>query len=69
MRALKVREIKYKVMCAFTSYAWTPQLALRRMREYAEEMGIPLAATAEMKHDNFESVRAALDEMVEKSLE
>jgi flavorubredoxin len=69
MRALKVREIKNKVMCAFTSYAWTPQLALRRMREYAEEMGIPLAATAEMKHDNFESVRATLDEMVEKSME
>jgi flavorubredoxin len=69
LRALQVREIKNKKLCAFSSYTWTAQLALRRIGEYAEAMKLPLLATAEMKQNEFEAVRPQLDAIVEKCCE
>lgn len=69
LRALQVREIKNKKLCAFSSFTWTPQVALRRISEYAEAMKLPLLATAEMKQNEFEAVRPQLDAIVAKCLE
>ena len=65
MRALQVREIKNKNMAAFSSYTWAPNVALNRFKAYAETMGIPLSATAQMKQALLEDVRPQLDAIVD----
>lgn len=64
MRALQVREIKNKRLCAFASYAWAPNVALKRFEDYAASMGTQLLAKAQMKQHRMEDCRAELDEIV-----
>lgn len=61
--ALRVREVANKRLAAFTSYAWAPNVALKRIEEHAAAMGLPLLAKAQMKQFRFDDVRADLDAM------
>lgn len=65
MRALKVREIKNKRLCAFASYAWAPNVALKRFAEYADAICLPLLATAQMGQHRMEECAADLDKMAD----
>ena len=65
MRALQVREIKGKRFAAFSSYTWAPSVALKRFQEYAEAIKMPLLASAQMKQNNFNEVKADLDALVD----
>ncbi len=66
LKALKIREVKNKNIAAFTSYAWSPNVALKQIAGYAEDMGMPLVASAQMKQSRLEDIVPALDAMVEK---
>lgn len=65
MRALKVREIKNKRLCAFASYAWAPNVALKRFSDYAEEIGLPLLAVAQMKQHRMDDCKSDMDAIAE----
>lgn len=63
MRALKVREVKNKKFCAFASYAWAPKVALKRFQEYADDMKLPILASAQMCRRCLDDCKADLDKM------
>ncbi len=65
MRALQVREIKNKKLCAFASYAWAPNVALKRFEEYAKAMNVPLLATAQMNRHRLEDCIPQLNAMAD----
>lgn len=64
MRALTVREIKNKNLCVFSSYAWAPNVALKRFENYVSELKLPLMASAQMKQHMLKECQADLDKIV-----
>lgn len=64
MRALVVRDVKNKRFCFFSSHAWSPDMAMKRYRHYAELLKTPILASADMRQHRIDDCRSALDEIV-----